>query len=122
MLPLVASTIVVRPGSIRPSASAASIIATPILSLTLPPGLYDSSFANSRAPLPGRGRASSASGSSTIGVPPTSSAMLIGIPARSRPTIVQPAPALGQALLIRKCGPIPAISNSSPSDPQPAHS
>ena len=39
MFPDVASTIVVRPGSIRPSRSAASIIATPILSLTLPAGL-----------------------------------------------------------------------------------
>ena len=39
VLPEVASTIVVRPGWIRPSRSAASIIATPILSLTLPAGL-----------------------------------------------------------------------------------
>jgi len=39
VFPEVASTIVVRPGSIRPSASAASIIATPILSFTLPAGL-----------------------------------------------------------------------------------
>ena len=39
VLPLVASTIVVRPGSIRPSRSAASIIATPMRSFTLPPGL-----------------------------------------------------------------------------------
>ena len=44
VLPLVASTIVVRPGSIRPSASAASIIATPIRSLTDPPGLNISSL------------------------------------------------------------------------------
>ncbi len=39
VLPEVASTIVVRPGSIRPSASAASIMATPIRSFTLPAGL-----------------------------------------------------------------------------------
>jgi hypothetical protein len=45
VLPLVASTIVVRPGSIRPSASAASIIATPMRSLTEPPGLNISSLA-----------------------------------------------------------------------------
>ena len=44
VLPLVASTIVVLPGSIRPSASAASIIATPMRSLTEPPGLYISSL------------------------------------------------------------------------------
>src|ERR1700722_6746100 len=44
VLPLVASTIVVRPGSIRPSRSAASIIATPMRSLTLPPGLAASSL------------------------------------------------------------------------------
>ena len=44
VLPLVASTIVVRPGSIRPSFSAASIMATPIRSLTEPPGLYISSL------------------------------------------------------------------------------
>ena len=39
VLPLVASTIVVLPGVILPSASAASIMATPIRSLTLPAGL-----------------------------------------------------------------------------------
>src|SRR5437764_12769662 len=76
VLPDVASTIVVRPGSMRPSASAASIIATPIRSLTLPPGLNDSTLANSSTP-------SAASGGSirvscTIGVAPTYSAMLTG--------------------------------------------
>ena len=50
MLPLVASTIVVRPGSMIPSASAASIIAMPIRSLTDPPGLSISSLANSSTP------------------------------------------------------------------------
>ena len=44
VLPDVASTIVVRPGSMRPSASAASIIATPMRSFTDPPGLNASSL------------------------------------------------------------------------------
>ena len=74
VLPLVASTIVVRPGSIRPSASAASIIATPMRSLTDPPGLSISSLANSDPGAPGASRVSC-----TIGVRPTQSAMLIGI-------------------------------------------
>jgi hypothetical protein len=39
VLPEVGSTIVLRPGWMRPSASAASIIDTPIRSLTLPAGL-----------------------------------------------------------------------------------
>jgi hypothetical protein len=39
VFPEVDSTIVFRPGSIRPSASAASIMATPMRSLTLPAGL-----------------------------------------------------------------------------------
>src|SRR3954447_13340647 len=81
VLPDVASTIVVRPGSMRPSASAASIIATPMRSLTLPPGLNDSTLANSSTP----GAASSPTSrvSCTIGVPPTKSAMLTGIGMRS---------------------------------------
>src|SRR5262249_41159593 len=74
VLPLVASTIVVRPGSIRPSASAAAIIATPMRSLTLPPGLNDSSFAYSSTSSPGSRRVRR-----TIGVPPIRSALLIGI-------------------------------------------
>src|SRR5438094_7140519 len=78
VLPLVASTIVVWPGSILPSASAASIIATPIRSLTLPPGLKDSSFANSRIPA-SDAASSSMPATSTRGVFPTSSSMLIGI-------------------------------------------
>ena len=49
VLPLVGSTITERPGSIRPSSSAASIIATPIRSLTEPPGLKYSSFAQTSA-------------------------------------------------------------------------
>ena len=76
VLPLVASTIVVRPGSIRPSASAASIIATPMRSLTEPPGLNISSLANSSARASGSRRVSC-----TIGVRPTWSAMLIGMSA-----------------------------------------
>src|SRR4051812_40725221 len=74
VLPLVASTIVVRPGSMMPSASAASIIATPIRSFTDPPGLSISSLANSSAP------SGAIRVSWTIGVRPTWSAMLIGIP------------------------------------------
>src|SRR4051794_19635137 len=65
---------VVRPGAIAPSCSAASIIATPIRSFTEPPGLSASSLAKSST--------SDASGatrvSCTIGVAPTCSAMLIG--------------------------------------------
>ena len=66
VFPEVGSTITVRPGSIRPSASAASIIATPIRSLIEPPGLNHSSLPTSSAPRPApiRFRA-------TIGVSPT---------------------------------------------------
>src|SRR5215203_6019524 len=74
VLPEVASTIVVRPGSIRPSRSAACTMATPIRSLTEPPGLYISSLANRVAPASGARRLSC-----TIGVRPMCSAMLIGI-------------------------------------------
>src|SRR3954453_1403205 len=52
VLPDVASTIVVRPGSMRPSFSAASIIATPIRSFTEPPGLKYSSFTQTSPPAP----------------------------------------------------------------------
>ena len=54
MLPLVGSTITDRPGPTSPSSSAASIIATPIRSLTEPPGLKYSSFAQTSAPRPSR--------------------------------------------------------------------
>src|SRR4051794_30022103 len=74
VLPEVGSTIVVRPGAIRPSASAASIIATPILSLTLPAGLYASSLPTISAPESGATRVRRA-----IGVLPTRSARLSGI-------------------------------------------
>ena len=66
VLPEVGSTITVRPGSIRPSASAASIIATPIRSLIEPPGLNHSSLPTSSAPSPAPTRLSA-----TIGVSPT---------------------------------------------------
>src|SRR4051794_22925859 len=74
VLPDVASTTVVRPGSISPAASAASIIATPILSFTLPAGLYDSSLPISSAPQSGATRVKR-----TMGVSPTRSARLAGI-------------------------------------------
>ena len=77
VLPDVASTIVVRPGSIRPSRSAASIIATPIRSLTEPPGLKTSSLPNSRTPE----SAGAMRCSSTSGVLPTSAPMVVGIDA-----------------------------------------
>src|SRR4051794_14464159 len=97
VLPLVASTIVVRPGSIRPSASAAWIIATPIRSLTDPPGLNISSLPNTSTPS-GASRVSR-----TIGVRPTWSAMLIGIGGiprlvwQHRALVGVDAPALGHA-------------------------
>src|SRR3954471_12887012 len=74
VFPDVASTIVVRPGSMIPSASAASIIATPIRSLTLPAGLYASSLPISSAPQSGARRVRR-----TIGVPPTRSARFDGM-------------------------------------------
>src|SRR3954447_21852011 len=74
VLPLVASTMVVRPGSIRPSASAASIIATPMRSLTDPPGLNISSFPNTRPAGSPNIRLSW-----TMGVRPPCSAMLTGM-------------------------------------------
>ena len=50
MLPLVGSTMIVS-GWIFPSRSAASIIARPMRSFTLPSGLWLSSFAATVAPL-----------------------------------------------------------------------
>ena len=75
VLPDVASTIVVRPGSIAPSRSAASSMATPIRSFTEPPGLNASSLPNSST----RESGGSMRVSCTIGVRPTVSEMLIGI-------------------------------------------
>src|SRR5437762_54920 len=66
VLPLVGSTITERRSSILPSASAASIIATPIRSLTDPPGLKYSSFTQTSARRPAASRCSA-----TSGVPPT---------------------------------------------------
>src|SRR3954454_16742000 len=74
VLPEVASTTVVRPGSISPAASAASIIETPILSFTLPAGLCDSSLPISSAWQSGATRVKR-----TMGVSPTSSARFSGI-------------------------------------------
>ena len=61
VLPLVGSTIT-EPGAILPSASAASIIATPMRSLTEPPGLRYSSFATTSPPIPSPSRCSATSG------------------------------------------------------------
>src|SRR5271165_1139595 len=52
VLPEVGSTSTPRPGEILPCASSASIIATPIRSLTLPIGLKNSSFPRRRATTP----------------------------------------------------------------------
>jgi hypothetical protein len=68
VLPLVGSTISEEPRSIWPSASAASIIATPMRSLTDPPGLKYSSLAQTSAPTPSPRRSRA-----TIGVLPTTS-------------------------------------------------
>ena len=62
MLPLVGSTTTERPGLIRPSSSAASIIATPIRSFTDPPGLKYSSFAQTSPPTSPPSRSSRTSG------------------------------------------------------------
>ena len=70
MLPLVGSTMVVRPGAMAPACSAASIMARPMRSLTLPPGLKDSSLPTMVAPL----RSESAR-RRTSGVPPISLVM-----------------------------------------------
>src|ERR1700675_2286725 len=67
VLPLVGST-TTAPGLSSPRRSASSIMATAILSLTLPPGLSDSIFARTAAP-PAAGSLLSF----TSGVPPTTS-------------------------------------------------
>ena len=66
VFPLVGSTITERPGSSSPSRSAASIMATPIRSLTEPPGLKNSSLATTSP-----GRSAPRRGSATSGVLPT---------------------------------------------------
>ena len=52
VFPEVGSTRTPRPGAMRPCASRASIIATPMRSLTLPIGLKNSSFASKLARTP----------------------------------------------------------------------
>ena len=52
VLPLVGSMMIVS-GRISPARSAASIMETPMRSLTLAAGLKDSSFATTSAPAPG---------------------------------------------------------------------
>ena len=74
VLPLVGSTIVVFSLSMRPAASAASIIDRPMRSLTLPPGLNDSSLPTMVAP-----ERSEMPRSLTSGVPPMSSVMFSAI-------------------------------------------
>ena len=73
VLPLVGSTTMVS-GLIRPAFSAASIIATPMRSLTLADGLKDSSFPRTSAPAP-----SVTWRSRTSGVLPVSSVMSLAI-------------------------------------------
>src|SRR5215218_4603816 len=87
VLPLVGSTITERPRSISPSRSAASTIATPIRSLTEPPGLKNSSFATTS---PGRSAASR--GSATSVVLPTTAEL--SAPTRSVVVVVPLDPAI----------------------------
>ena len=61
VLPLVGSRMIVS-GRISPACSAASIMATPMRSLTLPAGLKLSSFATTSAPAPSVIRRSRTSG------------------------------------------------------------
>ena len=73
VLPEVGSTSTERPGSIVPAASAASIMETPMRSLTEARGLKNSSFPTISAPQPASaGRRLKR----TSGVEPTVSAML----------------------------------------------
>ena len=74
MLPLVGSMMVVRPGAMRPSRSATSIMASPMRSLTLPPGLNDSSLPSTSAPVSSEMRLRR-----TKGVCPMSSVMLVAL-------------------------------------------
>ncbi len=74
VLPLVGSTITVLPGRASPSRSAASIMASPMRSLTLLAGLRLSSFATMRAGTPAVTR-----WSSTRGVRPISSVTFLAI-------------------------------------------
>src|SRR6266536_4121433 len=79
VLPLVAST-TSPPGARRPSRSAASIIDAAMRSFTEPPGLKDSTLANTAAPPAGATRPSL-----TQGVPPIASRIVSsGAAARGR--------------------------------------
>ena len=73
VLPEVGSTITVSPGRMRPSASSASIIATPMRSLTLASGLKNSSLSSRSAPIPS---SATRRGTRTSGVLPIVSRML----------------------------------------------
>ena len=81
VLPLVGSMIVVSPGEMRPAASAASIIDRPMRSLTLPPGLNDSSLPTTVAPV-----LSEMPRSFTSGVPPIRAVMSSAIFTMSAPS------------------------------------
>ena len=85
VLPLVGSRMMVS-GPISPSRSAASIIATPMRSLTLPAGLKDSSFATTCAAAPSVTRRSRTSGVFPISCV-MSSAMRMSASPRGRPVI-----------------------------------
>ena len=74
VLPLVGSTMVVLSGEMSPCASAALNIDSPMRSLTLPPGLNDSSLPTMVAP-----ERSDMPLSFTSGVPPMSSVMSLAI-------------------------------------------
>ena len=70
VLPEVGSTITLSPGTSSPSRSAASTIARPMRSFTLPAGFADSSLPRIVAPVP-----SEMFPRRTSGVPPTRSVM-----------------------------------------------
>src|SRR5439155_13762130 len=89
VLPEVGSTIV-PPGFSSPSRSAASIIASPIRSLTEPPGFRYSSLASRRAPPLGESRSSR-----TIGVSPTRSSSVGYSRAIARRSLVPEVAAAG---------------------------
>ena len=83
VLPLVGSTMVVLSGEMRPASSAASIIERPMRSLTLPPGLNDSSLPTIVAP-----ERSERPRSLTSGVPPIRAVMSSAIFTVSAPLVV----------------------------------
>ena len=108
VLPLVGSTMVVLSGEIRPACSAASIIERPMRSLTLPPGLKDSSLPTIVAP-----DRSEMPRSLTSGVPPIRAVMssaiftglLLVVVVRSRTWVRRrPAGARARRDRSRSCG------------------